>query len=416
MDVLWRMIGSQRFAWVWTLASVAVTLAVVSPIADSIHPSWREERASYGGTEAHPLLRRFLSEPVLRDMDLRHAASGRFQRRPESLWHMKALRPRREKLDVLFVGDSTVAWAIDPQTVGEQSGLSVGHLAFEGNKLGQADVALLPWLASCLLKPDGLLIAGYAWHGIVFRRGENQGWNAQEKAWIEALKGHDPKSDCEWFSSYVRQKGGWLEPPPAYTFQGYVDRRDEIEQRIIRALPVESPYLSLRQIWHGKAPTSGNEEGGVGSFFWHGDDVITRVNDYGDKIDATLRNRWAEDVPPSEQDRAKLTKAFATLESFAQSRRFCWLTMVADADNQQRQQETGKLAVARRELVPSACLLDVAQLLVEHVGVAQVRLQGTIHPAETTGQLISIALGRELQKNPALKTTRGVMGAGDLPE
>ncbi|MCC5816582.1 MAG: hypothetical protein JJT78_17655 [Leptospira sp.] len=64
-------------------------------------------------------------------------------------------------LDVLIVGDSTIAWGIVPQVIEQRSGLKVGVFAQRGMYLNKRTVPIVQRLQELYLKPGGMLILGF---------------------------------------------------------------------------------------------------------------------------------------------------------------------------------------------------------------------------------------------------------------
>ena len=69
-----------------------------------------------------------------------------------------------EKLDVLFVGDSTVSWGFSYEQFSKSSGLVTGCIAFGLNIPDKFLAVAVKKIAQCSMKKDGLIILSFGWH------------------------------------------------------------------------------------------------------------------------------------------------------------------------------------------------------------------------------------------------------------
>ena len=69
---------------------------------------------------------------------------------------------KEKSLDVLFIGDSSLAWGFRPDIFETATGLQTGVFTYEAQLLNKANVALYKALAECFLKPSGKLVLSFA--------------------------------------------------------------------------------------------------------------------------------------------------------------------------------------------------------------------------------------------------------------
>jgi len=83
----------------------------------------------------------------------------------------------RQSLDVILIGDSTLAWGVIPRVIEQLTGLKVGMFAFRSMYLNQRSMATARRIKDYYLKKGGLTIFGFdLWTQMqdpyIFRRGE----------------------------------------------------------------------------------------------------------------------------------------------------------------------------------------------------------------------------------------------------
>ncbi|MBL8018234.1 MAG: hypothetical protein JNM27_01095 [Leptospirales bacterium] len=111
---------------------------------------------------------------------------------------------KEKSLDVLLIGDSTMAWGVIPSVIEQRSGLRVGMFAMRSMYLNETSMRTTERLQKYYLKPGGMTLFGFAiWTQLqdpgVVRRGE--------------LRKFNQLSDDE-FLRFVRERRSSCNVPP----------------------------------------------------------------------------------------------------------------------------------------------------------------------------------------------------------
>lgn len=103
-----------------------------------------------------------------------------------------------EKLDVLFVGDSTISYGFSYEQFAKSSGLVTGCIAFGLNVPDEYLAGAVKKIAQCAMKKDGVIILSFGWH--VFSKKERLN---REKDNLIKLIADDRISTCEEIAGIV---------------------------------------------------------------------------------------------------------------------------------------------------------------------------------------------------------------------
>ena len=146
-----------------------------------------------------------------------------------SMWEEEispVLKLEKGSLDILLVGDSSIAWGIIPEIIEQITGLKVGMFACEGLMLSLTTAHVIDNVASYFLKKDGLLIIAFG--------GWTQEVDADSKVLVHTKWMHKAaKMSHDEFADFIENKDkytGFLKLLKEFDFTSYNEKYMDIKK------------------------------------------------------------------------------------------------------------------------------------------------------------------------------------------
>ena len=223
------------------LSTLVLNLMFQKDIAGRIKPDWNETGVEHGGTVLFPFSSADqLGLPESLILDIPPAATleiGNWGPFKDTRVLMQGLE---EKIDVLFVGDSSVSWGFDYHQFEVNSGLVARSLSYGLNVPDKFLARVVNGIAHCFMRKNGLVILSFA-NSVV---GRKRGARPQDKT---IRKAADLGNDCSKVSKF------WLtqneEAKTRGTLKLLLDREGynrHVFNRIVDAISKTSPFWSAR--------------------------------------------------------------------------------------------------------------------------------------------------------------------------
>lgn len=109
----------------------------------------------------NPLYQTYTALAKKYDLDLSFTRKVWEQRGPRDYKVNDIFRQKPKSVDILFLGDSAIAWGLIPQVIEQMTDKKVAMYAYEANVFTTATIALYNKLAHYYLKEDGIVILSF---------------------------------------------------------------------------------------------------------------------------------------------------------------------------------------------------------------------------------------------------------------
>jgi len=156
------------------LATLIVNMVWQEQIADAIYPAWTTSEPGLGGEEVANPLAPIVAQLREQGIDLViPAMTTLFKTNPPTQFPLLSMLPSDslvKKIDVLFVGDSTLMWGFDHRQVARNSGLHTAQISFGANTPDSDLAWFTRLLAKCVVAEDGIIVLSYSQKGLAGQR------------------------------------------------------------------------------------------------------------------------------------------------------------------------------------------------------------------------------------------------------
>lgn len=316
------------------------------------------------------------------------------------------------KLDVLFVGDSSVSWGFDFTQFARQSELRTASLSFGMNVPDNHLAALVRHLVECFMQEDGVVILSYSWRVLSAAIRLNR---TQDRFIIDGARLTDCHRLVALFDSgkpiasasafpealWNRRAYGSILLSPLQTAAGRliplssarIGVANMVERFQSPAAATSDPITFLR--WHPsfRIPLVDNLK-----FFW-------RYREFDD--DRALRD-WDSFKKSNESliIKRRSERLYTWRREFI-GRKVCVASPITVMDESWRYGEW-------KEFGRSDCFLNYSEIFAETTGMTKIPMQDNHHFANFGGLIMADALGRYFKQNRVLDRL-GRKQAGDDP-
>lgn len=122
-----------------------------------------KEHTSHTHTKifTNPLYAEFVAIAKQHNLDLSFTKNVWFQRGPIDYKQNTIFAQKPNSIDILFLGDSSIAWGVIPQVLEQITGKKIAIYAYESNLLTQKTAKLFNKISSYYLKKDGIVIFSF---------------------------------------------------------------------------------------------------------------------------------------------------------------------------------------------------------------------------------------------------------------
>jgi hypothetical protein len=157
------------------LITLLINLGFQEQIASLISPGWAvdKSRSEYNEIE-NPLLPRLAELSSEKNIKLIVPPITKvYSFNPPTRFSLMSMMPKdafTNKIDILFVGDSTLMWGFDHRQAAYNSGLRTAQISFGQNVPDKYLAAFTTLLARCVLSPDGIIVLSYSYRGLAGNR------------------------------------------------------------------------------------------------------------------------------------------------------------------------------------------------------------------------------------------------------
>jgi len=307
-----------------------------------------------------------------------------------------------DKIDVLFIGDSTISWGFDYQQFEFASGLKAASFSFGLNVPDRHLVTFASLLARCVVDDAGIVILSHS-RGMFGAKRKNRKQDRDIKK--VAANAHN----CADLKNLIKKHSANTAKPG---IRDILLDREEYNRLVLDALEEHMhgliPLWSARIGWQDYFPKKEEAEHGLQSFLrW---DPAFRVplekkpNRWKYRrlnVDRSKRN-WKKMLKHSKRNYAK--KTIRKLKSWSEKeigRTVCHVLPISIRDESYRYWMWSKWTQSR-------CLLNYAEIVSKQYGIRKLELQKNHHYANTSGLIMASALGKFFKEN--IETLRNLKG------
>ena len=137
------------------LSSIVIALAIQLFIAPKHASNFNEKKFK------NPLYEEFVTIANAHNLDLSFTQTCWIERGPINYKINSIFKEAPKSVDILFIGDSSIAWGLIPRVISQQTGKKVAMYAYESNFLTQKTAKLFDKISKYYLKEDGIVILAF---------------------------------------------------------------------------------------------------------------------------------------------------------------------------------------------------------------------------------------------------------------
>jgi hypothetical protein len=356
-------------------------------IADAIYPAWSANVSGPDSREvANPLAPK-VEQLRKQGIDLVIPAKTRlFETNPATTFSLLSMLPENaltQKIDVLFVGDSTLMWGFDHRQVAHNSGLRTAQISFGQNTPDSGLAWFTRLLAQCVMADDGIVVLSYSQKGLVGQRA-NRPIDAEVRASVELQNCTDLAEAMQGDTSV-----------PANPLTDLARYKTVVLDELVQATNAVTPFWSARIGWTNFFPDKRDKkyikylvwQNGL-KIPWQADFDYWRFRQLDtDKASADWQIKQAE---LSAEDR-KTGRGYMQAWNGSQiGRPVCHVLPPTSVDEDFR-------FGLWRDWTSSRCLLDFGSIAESQLGVTELKVIDKHHYGEESGLVMAAAVGKLLK-------------------
>lgn len=302
------------------------------------------------------------------------------------------------KLDVLFVGDSSISWGFDFTQFARQSELRTASLSFALNVPDNHLATFVRRLVGCFMQKNGIVILSYSWRILSLASRPSR---TQDQFIFDGAGLADCHRLVALFDARKPPVGAAAFPDALWNRKAYGSiLLDPLQTAAGRLIPLSSARIGVADMIQRFHPSPATPFP-VSFLRWHPSFRIPLVDDpkfwrYREFDDSRALRDWVS-FKNSRKTRTmdRWRERVSTWNREFIGRKVCVALPMTMEDQSWRYGEW-------KELGRSSCLLNYPEILAETTGIIQLPMQGNYHYANFGGLIMADALGRYFKRNRVL--------------
>jgi hypothetical protein len=369
------------------LVTLLINLAFQEQIASLISPDWIVDKSRSEHNEIeNPLLPRLAELSNEEGIELIVPPITKiFAFNPPTRFSLMSMIPKdafTNKIDVLFVGDSTLMWGFDHRQAAYNSGLRTAQISFGQNTPDNDLAAFTALLARCVVSPDGIIVLSYSRRGLAGNR-------PSRPVDIDVRESVQLK-DCSDLDEAMNEKVN-EKPNPFLDNSSY--KSNFLDTLIVKTdswIPLSSARIGWKSFFPDKHETDRSNflvwQPGL-KVVWRGDHGYWNYRQLNPK--KAIKD-WLEEeksMPDDYRDAGKINMRVWNQEIVG--RPVCHVLPPTSTDEDFR-------FGLWRDWTRSRCLLDFGTIIYNQLNIAKIKVTGRHHYMEESGLIMAASIGKLL--------------------
>jgi hypothetical protein len=402
------------------LVTLLINLAFQEQIANLISPGWIVDKSRSEHNEIeNPLLPRLAELSSEKGIKLIVPPITKlFSFNPWNSFSLMSMIPKdafTNKIDILFIGDSTLMWGFDHRQAAYNSDLRTAQISFGQNVPDKYLAGFTTLLARCVLSPDGIIVLSYSYRGLAGKR-------ASRPADIDVRESVQLKN-CSDLNEAMNEKVD-ENPNPFLDNASY--KSIFLDTLIVKTdswIPLSSTRIGWKNFFPDKYEVDRRKflvwQAGL-KVVWQGDNIYWNYRQLNPKKAVKDWLEKEKSMPDDFRDAGKINMRAWSQEIVG--RPICHVLPPTSNDQDYR-------FGLWRDWTQSRCLLDFGTIIYNQLNITKLKMVDRHHYMEESGLLMAASIGKllgaerqkivanaEIHGTSPTKTGKRVVGKSDYEQ